>query len=107
MHSHHPCGVPTYSHAHPASVSSSVATLISNNAPTFTVRSEMSQQSGTLVHRLFEGTLTSETRCLTCETVSHRLSLSLFLSCLSAPALVIPALVLGVTLGEWCHPWIN
>ncbi|KAI0275422.1 hypothetical protein BC834DRAFT_809089, partial [Gloeopeniophorella convolvens] len=27
---------------------------------------------GTLVHRLFEGTLTSETRCLTCETVSSR-----------------------------------
>ena len=26
----------------------------------------------TLVHRLFEGTLTSETRCLTCETVSSR-----------------------------------
>ena len=28
--------------------------------------------STTLVHRLFEGTLTSETRCLTCETVSAR-----------------------------------
>ena len=26
----------------------------------------------TLVHKLFEGTLTSETRCLTCETVSSR-----------------------------------
>lgn len=26
----------------------------------------------TLVHRLFEGVLTSETRCLTCETVSSR-----------------------------------
>ncbi|KAF8257690.1 hypothetical protein EI94DRAFT_1757233 [Lactarius quietus] len=53
-------------------LSSSVATLISNNAPAFTVHSETSQQSGTLVHRLFEGTLTSETRCLTCETVSSR-----------------------------------
>lgn len=53
-------------------LSSSVATLISNNAPTFTAHSETSQQSGTLVHRLFEGTLTSETRCLTCETVSSR-----------------------------------
>jgi ubiquitin carboxyl-terminal hydrolase 9/13 len=28
--------------------------------------------ASTLVHRLFEGTLTSETRCLTCETVSSR-----------------------------------
>ena len=26
----------------------------------------------TLVHQLFEGVLTSETRCLTCETVSSR-----------------------------------
>lgn len=32
-----------------------------------------SPQDATIVHRLFEGTLTSETRCLTCETVrSHR-----------------------------------
>ena len=30
------------------------------------------QQTTTLVHRLFEGVLTSETRCLTCETVSSR-----------------------------------
>ncbi|KAG6849174.1 hypothetical protein H0H93_010739 [Arthromyces matolae] len=30
------------------------------------------QQHDTLVHRLFEGVLTSETRCLTCETVSSR-----------------------------------
>jgi len=28
--------------------------------------------SSTIVHRLFEGVLTSETRCLTCETVSSR-----------------------------------
>ncbi|KAG5718064.1 putative ubiquitin carboxyl-terminal hydrolase creB, partial [Termitomyces sp. T112] len=31
-----------------------------------------SQHHSTLVHRLFEGVLTSETRCLTCETVSSR-----------------------------------
>ncbi|KAI9459639.1 hypothetical protein BJY52DRAFT_1097548, partial [Lactarius psammicola] len=49
-----------------------MATLVSNNVPTLTVHSDMSQQTGTLVHRLFEGTLTSETRCLTCETVSSR-----------------------------------
>ncbi|KAH9171034.1 hypothetical protein EDB89DRAFT_1189812 [Lactarius sanguifluus] len=53
-------------------LSSSVATLVSGTAPTLTVHSDISQQSGTLVHRLFEGTLTSETRCLTCETVSSR-----------------------------------
>ncbi|XP_006454274.1 hypothetical protein AGABI2DRAFT_53794, partial [Agaricus bisporus var. bisporus H97] len=29
-------------------------------------------QEATLVHKLFEGVLTSETRCLTCETVSSR-----------------------------------
>lgn len=29
-------------------------------------------QNATLVHKLFEGVLTSETRCLTCETVSSR-----------------------------------
>lgn len=28
-----------------------------------------SHSDATLVHKLFEGTLTSETRCLTCETV--------------------------------------
>jgi len=57
-----------------SSVSSS-ATLVSNNAPTLTAHSDFSLQSGTLVHRLFEGTLTSETRCLTCETVSNPPSL--------------------------------
>ena len=42
--------------------------------PSLTTVSEIpsSAQSATLVHRLFEGTLTSETRCLTCETVSSR-----------------------------------
>ncbi|KAI0299917.1 hypothetical protein BC826DRAFT_905949 [Russula brevipes] len=53
-------------------LSSSAATLVSNTAPTLAAHSESSHQSGTLVHRLFEGTLTSETRCLTCETVSSR-----------------------------------
>ncbi|KAH9958956.1 hypothetical protein BC827DRAFT_532861 [Russula dissimulans] len=54
---------------------SSSVTLVSNNAATLTANSDCTQQSGTsgtLVHRLFEGTLTSETRCLTCETVSSR-----------------------------------
>jgi ubiquitin carboxyl-terminal hydrolase 9/13 len=34
--------------------------------------STRSTQATTLVHRLFEGVLTSETRCMTCETVSSR-----------------------------------
>jgi ubiquitin carboxyl-terminal hydrolase 9/13 len=46
------------------------ATLTPNNVPTLAVQSDAFHQTGTLVHRLFEGTLTSETRCLTCETVS-------------------------------------
>ncbi|KAI0040664.1 cysteine proteinase [Auriscalpium vulgare] len=37
-----------------------------------TTHSAISDHGLTLVHRLFEGTLTSETRCLTCETVSSR-----------------------------------
>ncbi|KAF8481596.1 hypothetical protein DFH94DRAFT_401813 [Russula ochroleuca] len=53
-------------------LSSAVATLVSDNALTPIGHSESPHQSGTLVHRLFEGTLTSETRCLTCETVSSR-----------------------------------
>jgi ubiquitin carboxyl-terminal hydrolase 9/13 len=57
------------SHVRLASVSSTaVATLVSNDAST-PAHSEFPHHSGTLVHRLFEGTLTSETRCLTCETV--------------------------------------
>ncbi|PPQ64280.1 hypothetical protein CVT26_002163 [Gymnopilus dilepis] len=57
-------------------LSTSVATLGSGN--TSTVQSANSSNAGshthnpTLVHKLFEGTLTSETRCLTCETVSSR-----------------------------------
>lgn len=44
--------------------------------------SEFPHDSGTLVHRLFEGTLTSETRCLTCETVGHP-SISFIISALA------------------------
>ncbi|THH08363.1 hypothetical protein EW146_g9020 [Bondarzewia mesenterica] len=47
-----------------------VATL-SSGVPT-TMHSTSSQHEHALVHRLFEGILTSETRCLTCETVSSR-----------------------------------
>lgn len=54
-------------------VSSSVATLAS--PPTIVTATTSSNsaslpQEATLVHKLFEGVLTSETRCLTCETVS-------------------------------------
>lgn len=52
-------------------VSASVATL--SSGPGTTVRSGSSTDDTTIVHRLFEGTLTSETRCLTCETVSGHL----------------------------------
>ncbi|KAI0253301.1 hypothetical protein BJV78DRAFT_1195724 [Lactifluus subvellereus] len=51
---------------------SSLPTLVSNNVHTPNAQTDSFPQSGTLVHRLFEGTLTSETRCLTCETVSSR-----------------------------------
>lgn len=57
-------------------VSGSVATLASNHTiPTVITTSTNSnsgtrRQDATLVHNLFEGVLTSETRCLTCETVS-------------------------------------
>ena len=53
-------------------VSNSVATLaptvLTNTAST---NSGTPPEDATLVHRLFEGVLTSETRCLTCETVRH------------------------------------
>ncbi|THH28674.1 hypothetical protein EUX98_g5520 [Antrodiella citrinella] len=54
-------------------LSQSIATL-SSNAPTTNGSTNESHRPlvGTLVHRLFEGVLTSETRCLTCETVSSR-----------------------------------
>jgi len=37
---------------------------------TFSLQPNSNSGKGTWVHELFEGTLTSETRCLTCETVS-------------------------------------
>ncbi|TCD66506.1 hypothetical protein EIP91_001282 [Steccherinum ochraceum] len=50
----------------------SIATLSSNGPTANGSASATPPLVGTLVHRLFEGTLTSETRCLTCETVSSR-----------------------------------
>ncbi|KAJ3480197.1 hypothetical protein NLI96_g8513 [Meripilus lineatus] len=60
-------------------LSRSIATLASSNAPTVPSAAPSTAPTtpapsftSTLVHRLFEGVLTSETRCLTCETVSSR-----------------------------------
>ncbi|KAJ3559571.1 hypothetical protein NP233_g11233 [Leucocoprinus birnbaumii] len=58
-------------------LSGSLATLSSKAPPTIVTattssNSGTSPQDATLVHKLFEGVLTSETRCLTCETVSSR-----------------------------------
>ncbi|CAA7268054.1 unnamed protein product [Cyclocybe aegerita] len=58
-------------------LSSSIATLGSKTPPTVLTATTSSNsgthpQDATLVHKLFEGVLTSETRCLTCETVSSR-----------------------------------
>lgn len=50
-------------------MSGSVGTLSSGPAQT---SSSSSAYEPTLVQRLFEGVLTSETRCLTCETVTSR-----------------------------------
>ncbi|TDL19381.1 cysteine proteinase [Rickenella mellea] len=47
-------------------------TTNSSAGPSNGAVSSSSSQSTTLVHNLFEGVLTSETRCLTCETVSSR-----------------------------------
>lgn len=41
-----------------------------SNSVTTSTTSGISPHDATLVHKLFEGVLTSETRCLTCETVS-------------------------------------
>ncbi|KAJ7651601.1 hypothetical protein DFH06DRAFT_548144 [Mycena polygramma] len=46
--------------------------VISKNPTLATTNSGTSPQNATLVHKLFEGVLTSETRCLTCENVSSR-----------------------------------
>jgi len=55
-------------------LSTSVGTLLSPTIVTGTTSSNSgtSSQDATLVHKLFEGILTNETRCLTCETVSSR-----------------------------------
>ncbi|KAJ7687349.1 hypothetical protein B0H17DRAFT_858123, partial [Mycena rosella] len=54
-------------------LSLSAPTVASTVPPTIaTTNSGASPQNATLVHKLFEGVLTSETRCLTCENVSSR-----------------------------------
>ncbi|KAI0352195.1 cysteine proteinase [Trametes cingulata] len=55
-------------------LSNSIATLSTTNPPasTSTAVGATGAYHTTIVHRLFEGVLTSETRCLTCETVSAR-----------------------------------
>ncbi|EPS99325.1 hypothetical protein FOMPIDRAFT_1037053 [Fomitopsis schrenkii] len=72
-----PNGSATGSTLNGEDLSSSIATLSTTAAGPSSAASKTSQPSGTplqttLVHRLFEGVLTSETRCLTCETVSSR-----------------------------------
>ena len=52
-------------------MSNSIATLSTQPAASTSTAQAMVYHS-TIVHRLFEGVLTSETRCLTCETVSSR-----------------------------------
>ncbi|KAI1792001.1 cysteine proteinase [Ganoderma leucocontextum] len=52
-------------------LSTSIATLSTQPAAS-TSTAQGTQFHSTIVHRLFEGVLTSETRCLTCETVSSR-----------------------------------
>ncbi|KAI0829120.1 hypothetical protein BC628DRAFT_1200738 [Trametes gibbosa] len=52
-------------------LSNSIATLSTVPVPSTSTAIGTSYHS-TIVHRLFEGVLTSETRCLTCETVSSR-----------------------------------
>ncbi|KAJ7361359.1 hypothetical protein DFH08DRAFT_371697 [Mycena albidolilacea] len=54
-------------------LSVSAVTFASKIPPTVaTTNSGTSPQDATLVHKLFEGVLTSETRCLTCENISSR-----------------------------------
>jgi ubiquitin carboxyl-terminal hydrolase 9/13 len=45
---------------------------VSNSLVSLPASTGSNSSSATIVHRLFEGVLTSETRCLTCETVSSR-----------------------------------
>jgi hypothetical protein len=64
-----------------STVSKSVGSLASSASPSTASSATTNDGSGssqptshaTLVHNLFEGTLTSETRCLTCETVSPQI----------------------------------
>lgn len=55
-------------------MSTSIATLatLSTQPAASTSTAQATHFHSTIVHRLFEGVLTSETRCLTCETVSSR-----------------------------------
>ncbi|KAJ3861914.1 hypothetical protein EV359DRAFT_15055, partial [Lentinula novae-zelandiae] len=55
-----------------SSVSNSITTLGSKVPSTMNSANSDPLPDSTLVHKLFEGTLTSETRCLTCETISSR-----------------------------------
>lgn len=62
------CVITLRSQRLPVSLSASVA---SKDVPANTTgNSGTAPQNATLVHKLFEGILTSETRCLTCENVS-------------------------------------
>lgn len=69
-------GFTTASNPSKEDLSQSISTLNSSVTapPASTVSASTSHPtlSSTFVHRLFEGVLTSETRCLTCETVSSR-----------------------------------
>ncbi|PPQ74417.1 hypothetical protein CVT24_001046 [Panaeolus cyanescens] len=61
------------SNVNPDDLSNSIATLGSKiPATSASSTSGRHLSHATLVHKLFEGVLTSETRCLTCETVSSR-----------------------------------
>ncbi|KIM32495.1 hypothetical protein M408DRAFT_327043 [Serendipita vermifera MAFF 305830] len=54
--------------------------IITTTSASQGVTTGSSYSKGTFIHSLFEGTLTSETRCLTCETVSSRDEMFLDLS---------------------------
>lgn len=84
----------------PSQVSASIATISTGPA---TVRSASSQDDTTIVHRLFEGVLTSETRCLTCETV--RLHYSSYNN--SIRGVARPKLVWGTLLFPPCSLYLR
>lgn len=60
-------------------VSTSITTIGSTQTASLAVGSSRDHERKTFVHELFEGTLTSETRCLTCETVGILSSAAVFL----------------------------